>query len=202
MTNVAILDGRPGFRTAVAEALALEGFTVEAPADVVTWSAAPGRAVIVDVSDDEGAAVLDRLRTAGSTAIVVALVAEDSAPAYAEALRLGANNAAAKAAHPDIIIGALHAALTGHVVLPTAVAGELTRAAQHGARPQLTQSQLRLLRLIAAGHSMQRIAQECNVSERTVYRDAKRLIAALGASSRSDALVRAGQLGLLRPEER
>jgi DNA-binding NarL/FixJ family response regulator len=44
---------------------------------------------------------------------------------------------------------------------------------------------------------MTKIAREMHVSERTLYREARRLNRALGARNRAEALAKAAQLGLL-----
>jgi DNA-binding NarL/FixJ family response regulator len=64
----------------------------------------------------------------------------------------------------------------------------------------LTRRELEVLRLLAHGHTNHEIAQILVVSTLTVKTHVQRIIHKLGASDRTQAAVRAAELGLLAPE--
>lgn len=199
MTTVTIVDQRERFRDLIAAALLDEGFTIEWPENVQEWFPKDRAVAIIDLTDSSGRTLLRRLRESGSDMVVLGLVEGSEAQAYAEGLQRGASNVVSKQAHPNVIIDAVHAALTGRVVLPAKVVSELTRAAA-APRPRLAGNDLKLLRLMAAGRPMSKIARELHVSERTLYREASRLARTMGAKTRAETIVKAAQLGLLAEE--
>jgi DNA-binding NarL/FixJ family response regulator len=64
----------------------------------------------------------------------------------------------------------------------------------------LTKRELEVLRLLAQGQTNQEIAQSLVVSHLTVKTNVQRIIGKLGVSDRTQAAVRAAELGLLAPE--
>ena len=64
----------------------------------------------------------------------------------------------------------------------------------------LTKRELEVLRLLAQGQTNQEIAQSLFVSTLTVKTHVQRIIGKLGVSDRTQAAVRAVELGLLAPE--
>ncbi len=64
----------------------------------------------------------------------------------------------------------------------------------------LTKRELEVLRLLAQGQTNQEIAQSLFLSTLTVKTHVQRIIAKLGVSDRTQAAVRAAELGLLAPE--
>lgn len=65
--------------------------------------------------------------------------------------------------------------------------------------PSLTPRQREILRLLAAGHSTEEIAAELTLSPETVRNHLRRLLHALDAHSRIEAIATAHRLGLLAP---
>ena len=73
-----------------------------------------------------------------------------------------------------------------------------TRAAvTPGLAEPLTDRELEVLRLLAAGRSNQRIAHDLVVALDTVKKHVTHLLGKLGASNRTEAVARARELGLL-----
>lgn len=199
-TTIAIVDQRPTFRDLVAEALLAEGFAVDSPDDVVDWAAHPGRLIIVDLTGPDGVDVLVRVRRDSPHVPILALVDGQTAQDYSDALHRGATNVVSMRAHPHVVVEAVHAALTGRVVLPPEVVKELTRSTTRDPRPRLSVDDVRILQLMASGQSMAKIARQLHVSERTLYREARRLNRSLGAANRAEALVKAAQWGFLQQD--
>ena len=197
-TTIAIVDERPTFREVVAEALLAEGFAVDAPDDVVAWGAHPGRLIIIDLTGPAGTDVLVRVRHDSPLVPILALVDGQTPQDYSDALHKGATNVVSVRAHPHVVVDAVHAALTGRVTLPPDVVKELTPAPSPDPRPRLSSDDVRMLQMMASGQPMAKIARELHVSERTLYREARRLNRALGAANRAEALVKAAQWGFLQ----
>ena len=70
-------------------------------------------------------------------------------------------------------------------------------AAQPGLAEPLTDRELEVLRLIAAGRSNQRIAHDLVVALDTVKKHVTHVLGKLGAANRTEAAARARQLGLI-----
>lgn len=77
----------------------------------------------------------------------------------------------------------------------------MTPPASDAGRPRLSDHDIRVLQMMAAGESMPKIARQLQVSERTLYRRARRLTYALRADTRAEALVKAAQWGFLPTDE-
>jgi LuxR family transcriptional regulator, maltose regulon positive regulatory protein len=76
-------------------------------------------------------------------------------------------------------------------------AGTGTRAAEHGLAEPLTERELEVLRLLAAGRSNQRIARDLTVALDTAKKHVSHILAKVGAASRTEAVARARELGLI-----
>src|SRR6202020_321856 len=70
-------------------------------------------------------------------------------------------------------------------------------AALPGMAEPLTDRELEVLRLLAAGRSNQRIAYELVVALDTVKKHVTHILGKLGAANRTEAVTRARQLGLI-----
>ena len=101
---------------------------------------------------------------------------------------------------PDYI-GLLLATFPGGV--STDAAAELLASAaaaplhKHNVSDMLTERELEVLRLLAAGHSNQAIAQQLIVAIGTVKRHVNSILSKLGAQSRLQAVARARELGMV-----
>ena len=138
---------------------------------------------------------------------LVLLVAGASAALAADALRAGARALLRWDASPEEILGAVHAAAAGLVVLPPEMTEELIgpgRAAAApangrpgagaGERPALTPREREVLAMMAEGLGNKSIARRLGISDHTVKTHVAALLGKLGASSRTEAVA----LGLRR----
>ena len=89
------------------------------------------------------------------------------------------------------------AALVSACGQPTAVPPRRGAAAQPGLIEPLTDRELEVLRLLAAGRSNQRIAHDLVVALDTVKKHVTHILGKLGAANRTEATDRARQLGLI-----
>ena len=69
---------------------------------------------------------------------------------------------------------------------------------QHLLLEQLTDRELQVLQLVAAGNRNRQIAETLKVSVKTVEFHLSNILGKLGAQSRTEAVVRAWQIGVLR----
>jgi DNA-binding NarL/FixJ family response regulator len=74
-----------------------------------------------------------------------------------------------------------------------------TRGSERRRDAPLTPRELEVLRLIVEGETNRRISQRLHLSLSTVKRNLERIISKLGVSDRTQAAVRAVELGLLDP---
>lgn len=134
---------------------------------------------------------------------VLVLTTYDTQESVLEGLRAGADGYLLKGASKHELVGAIRAVLRGEqAVQPGLAASILRRMAQDrgqavAAEPALTDRQCDILRLVAAGRSNPEIAAELHVSLNTVKTHVVHVLRRLGVTDRTQAAVRAAQLGIL-----
>jgi DNA-binding NarL/FixJ family response regulator len=143
------------------------------------------------------------------TSILIVTLSED--PDYLlEALRVGAAGFVLKDASRREVVAAVRQVLNGESPLDPKLAAQLirrlagqTQATKEQGAPagrhtdDLTQRELEVLRLVAEGKTNAEIAQQLFVSTGTVKVHVERIIDKLGVSDRTQAAVRAVELGYL-----
>jgi DNA-binding NarL/FixJ family response regulator len=139
------------------------------------------------------------------TSILIVTLSED--PDYLlEALRVGAAGFVLKDASRREVVTAVRQVLSGESPLDPKLSAQLIRrlagqpspkeqSARHG--DNLTQRELEVLRLVAEGKTNAEIGQSLFVSVGTVKVHVERIIDKLGVSDRTQAAVRAVELGYL-----
>ena len=173
------------------------------------WAAAAGKPDLI-ISDlvMPGASPVDGVRrlaeTAPDTPILVVTGNEDDAVLMA-LLKLGVAGFAPKTSKSAVIEAAIRLVLAGGRFLPPRLLELATRDAApaaprltpEGFAARLTERQLDVLRLIAAGGSNKEIARDLDLSPATIKAHTAAAIAALGAANRTEAAMRARELGLI-----
>jgi RNA polymerase sigma factor (sigma-70 family) len=121
-----------------------------------------------------------------------------------QAIRSGAAGYILKDATRDEVVTAVRRVLDGDTILdPSLAADVLRRMAQEGQRQQddlvekLTMRETEVLNLVARGMTNREIASLLSISVGTVKVHVERIIAKLDASDRTQAAVRAIELGIL-----
>ena len=190
-------------------------------------SAEPGLAVVAEAGSGEETVVMARqhqpdvvlmdLRMPGAGGLaairqlsadqpgvrVVVLTTYDSDADILPAVEAGAAGYLLKDTPRDTLVGAIFAAARGETVLAPAVAGRLVnrlRAAPPeapAARETLSAREAEVLTLAGRGLTNAQIGRELFVSEATVKTHLLRAYAKLGVSSRTAAVTRAMELGVL-----
>jgi LuxR family maltose regulon positive regulatory protein len=127
----------------------------------------------------------------------VRVFADEGAPMRALLTRLSAarkdRRAPARDIDPDYLAGLLRACGQACAAPPSRRAA----AALPGMAEPLTDREVEVLRLLAAGRSNQRIAYELVVALDTVKKHVTHVLGKLGAANRTEAVARARQLGLI-----
>jgi len=129
---------------------------------------------------------------------VVALTSVLDDESVVAAVRAGALGYLLKTADAVDLRRALHAAAGGQVQLDPAAAARLVREVRSPGGPEaLTEREIEVLRLLALGLANKEIGRELGISEDTVKTHVSRILAKLGAQSRTQAALHAMRLGLI-----
>jgi DNA-binding NarL/FixJ family response regulator len=170
--------------------------------------------VLLDLGlpDATGPEAVTRIREASSSLPIVAFSVERTPEVIRAVLRAGANGFVSKDAPSSQVIAALEAAVQGLTALGPVEARAITRTAdvpvadatdepvdaevddsEPGAavpvREPLTPRELELLRYLAEGYTNKEIARAMVLAEDTVKKGVQTLIAKLGATDRTHAVV-------------
>jgi len=194
----------------------LRGMLTGQPDLVVVGEAATGRQAValcrrlrpdlalmdVRMPDLDGlAATREIKRESPATAVVIVTMHEN--PEYLlEALRAGAAGYVLKDATHAEVFKTVRRVLEGEVLLTPEVASRLLVRLVREKRPtvdppvHLTSRELVVLRLVAQGWTNREIAAELKLSAGTVKVHVERILAKLGVAHRTQAAVRAVEMGL------
>lgn len=208
MIRIVVADDHPIVRTGI---IAL--FAPEDDIDVVAEAATPDEAVaaaermVPDVvlmdlqfgasANSGGADATRRIRALDAAPYVLVLTNYDSDGDILGAVEAGASGYLLKDAPPHELITAVRAAAAGESALAPVIA---TRLMDRMRAPQASMSarELQVLELVAAGCSNSDIAAELFVSDTTVKSHLAHIFTKLGVSSRTAAVSRARERGILR----
>ena len=208
MIRIVVADDHPIVRTGI---IAL--FAPEDDIDVVAEAATPDEAVaaaermspdvvLMDLqfgasANSGGADATRRIRALDAAPYVLVLTNYDSDRDILGAVEAGASGYLLKDAPPHELITAVRAAAAGESALAPVIA---TRLMDRMRAPQASMSarELQVLELVAAGCSNSDIAAELFVSDTTVKSHLAHIFTKLGVSSRTAAVSRARERGLLR----
>lgn len=137
---------------------------------------------------------------------VLALTVHDDEAYVLAILEAGAAGYLLKDVHGDDLVDAILAVCAGESVLHPSVVGTVLRSLRDQTprgRPEatLTERETDVLRAAASGSSNKAIADQLNLSPRTIQVHLRRVFRKLGVASRTEAVVNALQRGILRLEE-
>lgn len=137
-----------------------------------------------------------QLRALAEPPQVLVLTSHDTDADIVGAIEAGACGYLLKDAGPDELLGAVRAAAAGESALSPTVAATLMgrlRAPQ----PVLTDRESEVLRAVAAGSTNRQVAASLHVSEATVKTHLVHVFDKLGVSSRTAAVAKARELGVV-----
>jgi DNA-binding NarL/FixJ family response regulator len=157
----------------------------------------------VRMPDMDGLAATKAIKREVPTTAVVIVTMHENPEYLLEALRAGAAGYVLKEATHDEVLKTVRRVLEGEVLLTPEVASRLlVRLVRERQRPtqeqpvHLTTRELVVLRLVAQGWTNREIAAELHLSTGTVKVHVERILAKLGVAHRTQAAVRAVEMGL------
>lgn len=141
----------------------------------------------------DGLALLQAVGRQWPTVARVLTSGSEDAALAGHARRAGLMGYLPKALDPVPWLAALATILSGEPYFPSPPAGDAA-----GAAPPLTPRQADILERVAAGQASKAIAAELDVTERTVKYHLAEVFARLDATTRAEAVARAGARGWIR----
>jgi DNA-binding NarL/FixJ family response regulator len=198
---VTLLSTMPGIQVV--------GFAVDGEQSLALVAETAPDVVLMDLRMPglDGVAATRRIREAHPDTQVVVLTTYADDDSILDALRAGALGFLTKDAGRDHIRRALEAAAAGQAILDPAVQARLVQVAHPphatpAAIPDgLTDREVDVLRLIAAGNSNGEIAAQLFVSEATVKTHINHIFAKTGSRDRAQAITYAHQHGIDNPDD-
>lgn len=142
-----------------------------------------------------GAAATEAILAEHPGARVVLFTTYDGDDDIYRGLRAGARAYLLKDSPREEVLRAIRSVHAGHRYLPPQVGAKL---AEHMEADPLTERELEVLRLVAAGRLNKEIGFALGISEGTVKSHLNAVSSKLGASSRTEAVLTATRRGLLR----
>jgi len=143
----------------------------------------------------DGVQVVEQIRREHPNAVLVVLTTFDADDDVERALMAGAKAYLLKDVSPADLVACVRTVHGGGTWVSPAVASKLV---ERMTRVQLTLREMSVLRLVAAGKPNREIGESLSISEGTVKIHLTHLFEKLGATSRTDAVAKAAQRGLIR----
>jgi len=145
----------------------------------------------------EGVEAVRQIRERDPRARVIVLTTYDTDDEISQALKAGAKAYVLKDIGAEDLVSCIRDVLAGKTYIAPAAAAKL---AEGVTRVQLTPREMATLRLLADGKANKEIANELDISERTVKTHLAHLFEKLGVTSRTEAIKVATRRGLVRLE--
>jgi DNA-binding NarL/FixJ family response regulator len=179
-------------------ALAASGIRGTTPRSAAEWSAllAEQAALVVVVAQEEAPGLEQVLSGASAPVPVVQVLADLSPERCAQALGDGATGVMLLDVELTDVVSVVRAAAASEVLLPRAVAASLC-GPTGGPAPDVRPHERQWLRRLADAWTVASLARQVGCSEREMYRLLNGVYSRLGATNRTEALLRAQRSGLL-----
>lgn len=205
MIRVLVVDDHPVVRAGLRQLLERsDRVTVVAEAGDAAGALAVVRREVVDVVlmdlrlgdgvDGVGATAQIFALGEGAPRVLILTTFETDADIL-RAVEAGAAGYLLKDVESQELISAIESAQHGEIVLAPGVA---RRLAERPVLPELSARELEILRLVELGRANRVIAEELFITEATVKTHLARAFAKLGVTSRTEAVAKAREQGLLR----
>jgi DNA-binding NarL/FixJ family response regulator len=201
LIHIAVSDSVPAFGRGISAMLGEAGYQPEVPDDLLSWARQEQRWVVVmALRSAADWSLLEELPKARPDLVVVAVLEDTAVPTVVRALAAGAAAVIPRDASPETLRHALEAAIGGRSLLPTevvqALTAPVTSAQDQPAAP--SNREVEWLRALASGTTVSQLANRTGYSERAMFRLLRQLYARIGVTNRTEALIRAHDLGWLR----
>jgi DNA-binding NarL/FixJ family response regulator len=194
--SIAIVERLPAYRHGLALGLAAHGFEVE-ERSALDEDATDFDVLVVTVDEKADWSALAELAQTPERPALVALLENPSVAHYRRALCLGLEGAVPRDAAIEQIVGAVEAALTGIMLLPSPIARQLADGSGVDEPLPISDCEIGWLRAMAEGATIAKMAQAARYSERQMHRLIANLYKRIGAANRQQALVFAARYGIL-----
>lgn len=197
--RIAICDPASSYRRGLGAAFASAGYEVQDPDEIRVHAVLTDiDMVLFTIRSASDWQVLREITTINPDVKLVALLVDPTPDRHAEALRLGAHAAADWEAPPETIVEVVRAALEDKTLLTTPVAQAIAGSGPALYDPEwVTGDEIGWLRLLAAGATVQQLAEKIGYSERALYRMLHGLYGRMRVSNRTEAILQASRWGLL-----
>jgi DNA-binding NarL/FixJ family response regulator len=146
----------------------------------------------------DGVQGLRRLREAAPLLPVVVASGQEDAATIRAVMAAGAVGFIPKSERSEVLLGALRLVQSGGTYVPVRLLERPTAAASTTGAPALTARQHDVLQLLLRGEPNKLIARELGLTEGTVKIHIAAILRALHARNRTEAVVRARALGIVR----
>ena len=214
-TEILIVDDHPAIREALSAAIEREeGLQVVGAFDNVVDVEAyleerTPDILVVDITlgGEDGLTLIEHIRTESPETRVLVYSMHDESLYAGRALRAGAMGYVPKSAPTDDVIEAIHQIEQGDVYLSRQIASQVLGKVIHNhgyaANPveQLTDREMTVFRMIGQGYSVREIAEELDLSRKTVETYRRRAKEKLGYESVDELLRFAVQWAGRNPED-
>lgn len=212
MTRLVVVDDQTLVRQGIRTLLEMAGFDVVGEADdgrraLDVIGATSPDVVLLDLRmpEADGIWTLDRLRERGLEVPVLVLTTFDDDELVLAALRAGARGYLLKDVTLEQLARAVRTLEEGGTLVAPSITDRLLRAIRSVPQPDdtpvvqaLTERELEVLRLMAAGFGNRTIADALFLAEGTVKNHVSSILLKLGARDRTNAVLRALREGILR----
>ncbi len=162
--------------------------------------------VLMDEADQSERALglIRNIREETNDVGIIVLAVQLSGEWLHQAFEAGATGAISKAVHPSALATLVREALNGHIVHPlTSVAGEkVEKEAPPAEHSALTDRELQILQLVAAGATNGEIARQLWITQQTVKFHVSNIYRKLDVANRTEACHYAHVNGLVTPGQR
>ncbi|HEY9642730.1 MAG TPA: response regulator transcription factor [Coleofasciculaceae cyanobacterium] len=142
----------------------------------------------------DGVTAITAICTEFKTARIIVLTTYDGDEDIYRGLHAGAQGYLLKDARADELLNAIRIVHSGQKYVPQAVGAKLL---QRMSKPELSERELAVLRLMAQGMSNAEVATALGISESTVKSHVNRLLSKLGVNDRTQAVIVALKRGLI-----
>ncbi len=163
----------------------------------------------INLPDRDGLSVLAELRERDATIAIIVLSAADDQDTVKHAFKLGALGFIPKTTEREVMLNAIQLVLSGGIYIPSEILdGGQTASPQPGNKPSplksplkplgnlgLTDRQIEVLGLLMEGKSNKVIAKTLNMAVPTVKNHITAVFKALNVTSRTEAVIKLGQMG-------
>ncbi len=149
----------------------------------------------------DGIETARRLRAAAPQTQIVILTAYGDDMRVPAALRAGTIGYIRKDAEPELLLTAVRSAARGQMLLDPGVAGSVLQDFAQGPGANLSERELEVLRLLARGYTNREISTALILGVETIKTHVANILAKLGQTDRTQAVVQALKQGLLLLDE-